>query len=181
MLSSHYDHEANLLDVYMSRLRAKFEASRAARVQHRARRRLSAAVKSIGARLRCGSGRSNLTMVGLSSRGTTSRKSIDPGPRPAQQGAVCTDTRHLGEDFATLNPQLIDSRIRETSDFQLCCSSSPSMIQAARSGRSSIHEFRGMPIPDDRARVFNAFLTGTGELRVGNSFWGRSMSRSPRR
>jgi len=38
-----------------------------------------------------------------------------------------------------------------------------------------------MPIPDvPGRRVFNAFLTGTGELRVANSFWGRSTSRSPR-
>jgi len=64
--SSHYDHEANLLDVYMSRLRAKFEAIRDRRVQDRARRRLSTAVKSIGARLALWyAGAATLTMVAL--------------------------------------------------------------------------------------------------------------------
>jgi signal transduction histidine kinase len=76
---------------------------------------------------------------------------------------------HLGEDYATLNPKLIDARIRETSDF----SSVLFYITVDDPGGPVRPIFystnlRGMPIPDvPGRRVFNTFMSGIGELRVG--------------
>ena len=81
---------------------------------------------------------------------------------------------HLGEDFAALNAQLIDARIRETSDF----SSVLFFITVDdRSGPVRPVFFstnlRGLPIPDEPGqRVFNAKLPSIGELRVGEFILG---------
>ncbi|HWJ36873.1 MAG TPA: ATP-binding protein [Steroidobacteraceae bacterium] len=81
---------------------------------------------------------------------------------------------HLGEDFASLNPRVIDARIRETSNF----SSVLFFITIDDPGGSVRPVFystnlRGMPIPDvPGQRVFNAKLPGIGELRVGEFILG---------
>ena len=81
---------------------------------------------------------------------------------------------HLGDDFASLNAQLIDARIRETSDF---ASVLFFITVDDRSGpvRPVFYStnLRGMPIPDVRGkREFNAELPGIGELRVGEFILG---------
>jgi len=101
--SSHYDHEANLLDVYMSRLRAKFRShSGTARVQDRARRRLSTAVKSIGARLALWyAGAATLTMVALFVVGYyLLENQLIRGLDLLNKAQFAQIRAHLGEDFA---------------------------------------------------------------------------------
>jgi len=53
----------------------------------------------------------------------------------------------LGEDFATLSPPLIDAR-SETSDFHRWLFFITIDDRADPCGRYSIHQLRGMPIPD---------------------------------
>ncbi len=81
---------------------------------------------------------------------------------------------HLGEDFAALNAQLIDARIRETSNF-----SSVLFFITIDDPKGPVRpvfystNLRGLPIPDvPGQRVFNAKLPSIGELRVGEFILG---------
>ncbi len=81
---------------------------------------------------------------------------------------------HLGEDFGALNAQIIDARIRETSDF-----SSVLFFITIDDPSGPVRpvfystNLRGLPIPDVRGkRVFNARLPDIGELRVGEFILG---------
>jgi signal transduction histidine kinase len=133
-------------------------------------------VKSIGARLAlwyaCAA---TLTMVGLFVVGYyLLENQLIRGLDLLNSAQFAQIRAHLGEDFATLNPQLIDARIRETSDF-----SSVLFFITIDDPSGPVRpvfystNLRGMPIPDvPGRRVFNAFLTGTGELRVGEFILG---------
>src|SRR6202011_2142577 len=139
-------------------------------------RRLSAAVKSIGARLELWyAGAATLTMTCLFVAGYyLLEKQLIRGLELLNKAQFLQIRAHLGEDLAALNPRVIESRIRETSDF----SSVLFFITIDdRSGpvRPVFYStnLRGLPIPDvPGQRVFNAFLTGTGELRVGEFILG---------
>jgi two-component system heavy metal sensor histidine kinase CusS len=134
-------------------------------------------VKSIGARLALWyAGAATLTMVGLFIAGYyLLENQLIRGLDLLNKAQFAQIRAHLGEDFATLDSRLIDARIRETSDF----SSVLFFITVDdRSGpvRPVFYStnLRGMPIPDvPGRRVFNAFMTGTGELRVGEFILGQ--------
>jgi two-component system heavy metal sensor histidine kinase CusS len=81
---------------------------------------------------------------------------------------------HLGEDFAALNPQVIDARIRETTNF-----ASVLFFITIDDPKGAVRplffstNLRGIPIPDvPGRRVFNTQLPGIGELRVGEFILG---------
>jgi two-component system heavy metal sensor histidine kinase CusS len=133
-------------------------------------------VKSIGERLALWyAGAATLTMVGLFIAGYyLLENQLIRGLDLLNKAQFAQIRAHLGEDFATLDSRLIDARIRETSDF----SSVLFFITVDdRSGpvRPVFYStnLRGMPIPDVPGQhVFDAFLTGIGELRVGEFLLG---------
>lgn len=81
---------------------------------------------------------------------------------------------HLGEDFATLSPRVIDARVRETSNFSsvlfFITIDDPTGPERPVFYSTNL---RGLPIPDvPGQRAFNAVLPGIGELRVGEFILG---------
>lgn len=134
-------------------------------------------MKSIGERLALWyAGAATLTMVGLFIAGYyLLENQLIRGLDLLNRAQFAQIRAHLGEDFATLDSRLIDARIRETSDF----SSVLFFITVDdRSGpvRPVFYStnLRGMPIPDVPGQhVFDAFLTGIGELRVGEFLLGQ--------
>jgi len=128
-------------------------------------------VKSIGARLALWyAGAATLTMIGLFVAGYyLLENQLIHGLDLLNKAQFAQIRAHLGEDFATLSPPLIDARIRETSDF-----SSVLFFITIDDPSGPVRpvfystNLRGIPIPDvPGRRVFNAFMPGVGELRVG--------------
>jgi signal transduction histidine kinase len=81
---------------------------------------------------------------------------------------------HLGDDYAALNPRVIDTRIRETTNY-----SAVLFFITIDDPHSNIRpifystNLRGQAIPDvPGQRVFNAQMPGIGELRVGEFILG---------
>jgi signal transduction histidine kinase len=133
-------------------------------------------MRSIGARLALWyAGAATLTMMGLSLAGYyLLENQLVRGLDLLNAAQFAQIRAHLGDDFAVLNPGVIDTRIRETSDF----SSVLFFITVDdRSGpvRPVFYStnLRGQPIPDvPGKRVFDAQLPGIGELRVGEFLLG---------
>jgi len=128
-------------------------------------------VKSIGARLALWyAGAATLTMVGLFIAGYyLLENQLIHGLDLLNKAQFAQIRAHLGEDFATLTPQVIDSRIRETSDFSsvLFFINIDDPSGPVRPVFYSTN-LRGIPIPDvPGRREFNTFMPGIGELRVG--------------
>jgi two-component system heavy metal sensor histidine kinase CusS len=133
-------------------------------------------VKSIGERLALWyAGAATLTMVGLFVAGYyLLQNQLIRGLDLLNRAQFAQIRAHLGEDFAILDSRLIDARIRETSDFSsvLFFITVDDRSGAVRPVFYSTN-LRGMPIPDVPGRhVFDAFLTGIGELRVGEFILG---------
>jgi len=81
---------------------------------------------------------------------------------------------HLGKDYASLNAQVIDTRIRETTEYAsvLFFISIDNRAGPVRQIFYSTN-LRGREIPDIRGKhVYDAELPGTGELRVGEFILG---------
>ena len=81
---------------------------------------------------------------------------------------------HLGDDYATLNPPVIDTRIRETTNY-----SAVLFFITIDDPNSTVRpifystNLRGQNIPDvPGQRVFNVQMSGIGELRVGEFILG---------
>jgi signal transduction histidine kinase len=81
---------------------------------------------------------------------------------------------HLGSDYASLNDRVIDARIRETTDY-----ASVLFFITVDDPHGPVRpifystNLRGLAIPDvPGQRVFNAVLSGVGELRVGEFILG---------
>ena len=74
---------------------------------------------------------------------------------------------HLGSDYRTLSPAVIDRRIRETSEFGAVLFYID--VDNTHTGLVfSSHNLGGRPIPDVRGReVYNVEIPGIGEVRVG--------------
>jgi signal transduction histidine kinase len=133
-------------------------------------------VRSIGARLALWyAGSATLTLVGLFIAGYYLLESqLIHGLDLLNTAQFAQIRAHLGEDFAALNAQLIESRIRETSDFSsvLFFITIDDRTAPVRPVFYSTN-LRGLPIPDvPGQRVFNAQLPGIGELRVGEYILG---------
>jgi len=128
-------------------------------------------VKSIGSRLALWyAGAATFTMIGLFIAGYyLLENQLIRGLDLLNKAQFAQIRAHLGEDYATLNPKLIDARIRETSDF-----SSVLFYITVDDPSGPVRpifystNLRGMPIPDvPGRRVFDTFMPGIGELRVG--------------
>jgi len=133
-------------------------------------------VRSIGARLALWyAGSATLTLVGLFVAGYyLLENQLIHGLDLLNTAQFAQIRAHLGEDFAALNAQLIESRIRETSDFSsvLFFITIDDRTAPVRPVFYSTN-LRGLPIPDvPGQRVFNAQLPGIGELRVGEYILG---------
>ena len=81
---------------------------------------------------------------------------------------------HLGSDYGSLNDQVIDARIRETTDY-----ASVLFFITVDDPHGPVRpifystNLRGLAIPDvPGQRMFNAFLPEVGELRVGEFILG---------
>ena len=74
---------------------------------------------------------------------------------------------HLGADYRTLSPAVIDRRIRETSEFGAVLFFID--VDNPRTGLVfTSHNLGGRAIPDIRGRrIYNATIPGVGEVRVG--------------
>ena len=133
-------------------------------------------MRSIGARLALWyAGSATLTLVGLFVAGYyLLENQLIHGLDLLNTAQFAQIRAHLGEDFAALNAQLIESRIRETSDFSsvLFFITIDDRTAPVRPVFYSTN-LRGLPIPDvPGQRVFNAQLPGIGELRVGEYILG---------
>ena len=133
-------------------------------------------MRSIGARLALWyAGSATLTLVCLFTAGYyLLENQLIHGLDLLNKAQFAQIRAHLGDDFAALNAQLIDSRIRETSDFSsvLFFITIDDRTAPVRPVFYSTN-LRGLPIPDvPGQRVFNAQLPGTGELRVGEYILG---------
>ena len=133
-------------------------------------------MRSIGARLALWyAGSATLTLVGLFIAGYyLLENQLIHGLDLLNTAQFAQIRAHLGEDFAALNAQLIESRIRETSDFSsvLFFITIDDRTAPVRPVFYSTN-LRGLPIPDvPGQRVFNAQLPGIGELRVGEYILG---------
>lgn len=133
-------------------------------------------MKSIGARLALWyAGAATLTMMCLSLAGYyLLENQLVRGLDLLNAAQFAQIRAHLGDDFAALSAGVIDTRIRETSNF----SSVLFFITVDdRSGpvRPVFYStnLRGQPIPDvPGKRVFNVQMPGIGELRVGEFLLG---------
>ncbi len=133
-------------------------------------------MKSIGTRLALRyASAATLTMLGLFIAGYyLLENQLIHGLDLLNEAEFAQIRAHLGEDFAGLNPRIIDSRIRETSDF-----SSVLFFITIDDPKAPVRpifystNLRGVPIPDvPGQREFNALMPGIGELRVGEFILG---------
>lgn len=133
-------------------------------------------MRSIGARLALWyAGAATLTLVCLFIAGYyLLQNQLIRGLDLLNKAQFAQISAHLGEDFAVLNAQLIDARIRETSNF-----SSVLFFITIDDPKGPVRpmfystNLRGLPIPDvPGQRVFNAKLPSIGELRVGEFILG---------
>ncbi|MDB6085426.1 MAG: cusS [Gammaproteobacteria bacterium] len=133
-------------------------------------------MKSIGARLALWyAGAATLTMMCLFVAGYyLLENQLIRGLDLLNKAQFAQIRAHLGDDFAALSPPVIDSRIRETSNF----SSVLFFITIDDPGGPVRPVFYstnllGLPIPDvPGRRVYDATLPGIGELRVGEFILG---------
>jgi heavy metal sensor kinase len=133
-------------------------------------------VRSIGARLALWyAGAATATLVCLFVAGYYLLKiNLVHGLDLLNRAEFAQISAHLGSDYASLNDQVIDARIRETTDY-----ASVLFFITVDDPHGPVRpifystNLRGLAIPDvPGQRMFNAFLPEVGELRVGEFILG---------